>query len=118
MINYCDTEFQRQHRPYGTQDGHGGMAYEHQQEMRQIAQEQICALVPKMVEEICVNTWNEALQRIIGAIRYDVTACVKVALKNGREIFNDKRTEKIISEAIVKELRKELDKLGRMKIKF
>lgn len=54
-----------------TRDYHGGYARQHHAEMRQIALETVQEVVPKLVDEICTAIWNDALQRLVGAIDYD-----------------------------------------------
>ena len=39
----------------GTQDGHGGHAQEHYEEMRQIAQEEIAKVIPEIYREAYEN---------------------------------------------------------------
>ena len=53
---------------YFTRDGHGGHAFEHHQEMRQIALATINEVVPPMINDICIQICTEALQDVIGAI--------------------------------------------------
>ena len=48
----------------GTQDGHGGRSAEHREEMRQIAKEVVQEIAPQIAAQI----YNEALQRLVGAL--------------------------------------------------
>lgn len=110
--NLCAVSYMRQRS-----DTHGGHAEEHFEEMRQIAQAAIKAYVPPIVEETCARMWNEALERIVGAISYDVESNVKIAFSNGEEIFNDSKTQRIVSDAIMKAMKKELSKLKDINLK-
>lgn len=87
-----------------TRDGHGGRAEEHKAEMRQIAIEAIQQYVPQIAAEI----YNNALQRLIGAIHYDVESVVSVAVDGIGEIFNGHKVKKIISDRIMQELQARL----------
>ena len=87
-----------------TRDGHGGRAEEHKAEMRKIAEEAIYDLVPTISAEI----YNNAVQRLIGAIHYDVESVVSVAVDGIGEIFNGHKVKKIISDRIMQELQARL----------
>ena len=67
-------------------DTHGGHAAEHREEMAQIAQQVIMQTVPPLVEEICAKQWNEAAERLIGAIEWDIQEVVSVAFEDMGEI--------------------------------
>ena len=45
----------------GTQDGHGGHAQEHYEEMRQIAQEEITKVIPEIYREAYAQAMNNLL---------------------------------------------------------
>ena len=83
-----------------TQDGHGGHAREHREEMRKIAEDTINELVPKMCEEI----FNNAVSNLIGAIEYDVETCVSVSLDSAGKIFDSSELKKVLSKRIMDEL--------------
>lgn len=87
-----------------SRDMHGGRAEEHREEMRQIALETIQQYVPQIAAEI----YNNALQRLIGAIQYDVESVVSVAVDGIGEIFNGRKLKKIISDNILQEMKARL----------
>lgn len=87
-----------------TKDGHGGRAEEHRAEMRKIAIEVINEYVPQISAEI----YNNALQRLLGAIQYDVESVVSVAIDGIGEIFNGHKVKKIISDRIMQEMKTRL----------
>ena len=95
-----------------TRDGHGGKATEHKEEMRQIAIEVVNEYVPQIAAEI----YNNALQRLMGAIHYDVESVVSVAIDGIGEIFNGKKVKKIISDNIMQEMKARLTDMN-IKIK-
>ena len=100
-----------------TRDYHGGRAAQHHAEMRQIALQVVQEFVPRIVETICTEIWNDALQRLVGAMEYDVNTCVNIAFDDAEKIFKSKEAQKFISDKIVKELQREIDKIGTIKIR-
>ena len=91
----------------GTQDGHGGRSAEHREEMRQIAKEVVQELVPQIAAQI----YNDALQRLVGALQYDIETIVSVSLEDAKNIFNSSQCRRIISDRIMRELKARLDGL-------
>ena len=106
---------------YDTQDGHGGKRDLHLEEMREQAEIMIHQLVPKMIEaeieQKVIKTWNEAIPRLIGALRYDIEACVEIAFNNGEDIFRSSKVQKYISDQIMNSLIMELSKIKGITIK-
>lgn len=100
-----------------TRDYHGGYARQHHAEMRQIALQTVQEVAPKLVDEICTAIWNDALQRLVGAMEYDVNTCVSIAFDDAEKIFKSKEAQRFISDKIVKELQREIDKIGTIKIR-
>lgn len=73
--------------------------------------------MPQIVETICTAIWNGALQRLVGAMEYDVNTCVSIAFDDAEKIFKSKEAQKFISDKIAKELQREIDKIGTIKIR-
>ena len=96
----------------GTQDGHGGRAAEHRAEMEQIAEriteQKIAAIVP----QIQAAALQQARDELLRAIAFDVETVVQVALHNGETIFRDKKTQRVIADNIMREIRKRLDRFA------
>jgi len=101
MKNYFTYDFPGD----GMRDFHGGHAEQHRREMRQIAIEEIHRLVPKMATEI----YNAAIERLIGAIQYDIETCVSVALESVGEIYNDKKFKQVLSNEIMQKIKAQVD---------
>ena len=121
---YGSSAFVRKGEPLGknyfdnpTRDYHGGRAAQHHAEMRQIALQVVQEFVPRIVETICTEIWNGALQRLVGAMEYDVNTCVSIAFDDAEKIFKSKEAQKFVSDKIVKELQREIDKIGTIKIR-
>ena len=88
----------------GTQDGHGGRAAEHRAEMEQIAQKKIAEMIPEIQRTAYISAYND----IVNALSFDVTTAVSVAFANGAQIFYDSKTQKVIADAVMREVRKGL----------
>ena len=87
-----------------TQDGHGGRAEEHREEMVQIAEEKIKAMVPQIVREIYI----QSLENELRGLQYDIETIVEIAFNDGMEIFKSSKARKAVSDAIYKEILKGL----------
>lgn len=87
-----------------TQDGHGGRAEEHREEMVQIAEEKIKAMVPQIVREIYIQSLEDELR----GLQYDIETIVEIAFNDGMEIFKSSKARKAVSDAIYKEILKGL----------
>ncbi len=103
---------------YFERDGHGGHGIEHRKEMASIALQIMQDNLPRMIESICLDIWNSALNRLIGAIEYDINTVVQIAINDANEIFTGKQVSKFISNAIMKNLVSEIDKIRDIKIKL
>lgn len=87
-----------------TQDGHGGHAAEHRREMQTIAKEAVFEYAP----EIAASIYNTAIERLVGALQYDIDTIVSVSLQDAGEIFNSSKCRKVISDRIMKEIKAQL----------
>lgn len=96
-----------------TQDGHGGRAEEHREEMVQIAEEKIKAMVPQIVREIYIQSLEDELR----GLQYDIETIVEIAFNDGMEIFKSSKARKAVSDAIYKEILKGLKDV-RVKVKL
>lgn len=72
----------------------------------EIADQKIAAIVPQIQAVALQQARNELLR----AIAFDVETVVQVALHNGETIFRDKKTQRVIAENIMREIRKRLDR--------
>ena len=88
----------------GTQDGHGGRSAEHRAEMEQIAQKKIAEMIPEIQRSAYISAYND----IVNALSFDVTTAVSVAFTNGAQIFYDSKTQKVIADAVMREVKKGL----------
>ena len=99
-----------------TQDGHGGRAEEHRAEMEEIARrvyaeerEKDTESAERMMWEIAYIAYKQAIDDFLRALEYDVESITKIGINGCREIFEDKKTQKFISDHIMKEIIKRLN---------
>jgi uncharacterized hydantoinase/oxoprolinase family protein len=59
--------------------------------------------------EIAHQAYREAIEDILHALEYDIESIVKIGIDGCRDIFEDKKTQKFISDHIIKEIRKRLN---------
>ena len=94
---------------YRTQDGHGGRAAEHRAEMEQIAERIADRKIAAIIPQIQAEALQQARDDLLRAFAVDVKTVVEVAFENGERIFRDKRTQRVIADSIMREIKKRLD---------
>lgn len=92
----------------GNSDGHGGHGPKHRAEMRQIAEEIAEQKLSTIIPQIQATALQQARDDLLRAIAFDVETVVQVALHNGETIFRDSKTQRIIADSIMREIRKRL----------
>ena len=70
-----------------------------------IAEQKIAAIIP----QIQAAALQQARDDLLRAFAVDVETVVEVAFANGEKIFRDKKTQKVIADSIMREIRKRLD---------
>ena len=70
-----------------------------------IAEQKIAAIVP----QIQATALQQARDELLRAIAFDVETVVEVAFQNGEKIWRDSKTQKVVAESIMREIRKRLD---------
>ena len=102
-------------RSVGTQDGHGGRAAEHREEMKEIAREvfeiERAKLMDEMEDRIRTaqyQAYEQALNDVIRVLEYDIHSVTKIGIEGCREIFEGEKAQKFISDQIMKCITKEL----------
>ena len=90
------------------QDGHGGHGPEHRREMEEIADAIAQKRITEMIPEIQRAATEQAYNNLLEALSFDVTSAVNIGFENGKSIFNDSKTQKVIADAVMKEVRKQL----------
>ena len=95
-----------------TQDGHGGKAEEHRAEMENVARK-ICAEELAQIEsrmyEIAYQAYRQAVEDVLRALEYDIESVTRIGIEGCRDIFEDKKVQKFISDYVMREIRKQLN---------
>ena len=100
---------------FDTQDGHGGRAEEHRQEMENVARtvcaEELAHFESRMYE-IAYQAYQQAIEDVLRALEYDIESVTRIGIDGCRDIFEDKKAQKFISDHIMRELQKQLNGKG------
>lgn len=95
-----------------TQVGHGGRSKEHREEMEAIARnvyaEELAQMESRM-HEIAYQAYKQAIEDILHALEYDIESVTRIGIDGCRDIFEDKKAQKFISDHIMKEIQKQLN---------
>ena len=73
--------------------------------MAQIAEEKLAAIIL----EIQKAALQQARDDLLRAISFDVETVVSIAFANGERIWRDSKTQKVVADSIMREIRKRLD---------
>lgn len=76
--------------------------------MRQIAEEIAEQKLAAIIPQIQTAALQQARDDLLRAFAVDVETVVEVAFANGEKIFRDKKTQKVIADSIMREIRKRL----------
>lgn len=97
---------------FDTQDGHGGKAAEHREEMEAVARA-VCAEALAQFEsriyEIAYQAYRQAIEDFLHALEYDIESVTRIGIEGCRDIFEDKKAQKFISDHIMREIQKQLN---------
>ena len=98
-----------------TQDGHGGRAEQHRSEMEDIAREVYAEEHARLMEEIDekirvaqYQAYNQALEDVMRVLEYDIKSVTRIGIEGCRDIFEDQKAQKFISDHVIKAIKKEL----------
>ena len=91
------------------QDGHGGNAEEHRREMAQIADQIVQQRIADIIPDIQRAATENAYSNLLKALSFDVTSAVNIGFENAETIFRDSKTQKVVADAIMQEIRKQLE---------
>lgn len=70
-----------------------------------IAEEKLAAIIP----QIQAAALQQAREDLLRAISFDVETVVSIAFANGESIWRDSKTQKVIADSLMREIRKHLD---------
>lgn len=77
--------------------------------MAQIAEEMADRKIAAIIPQIQTAALQQARDDLLRAFAVDVETIVQVAFQNGETIFRDKKTQRVIADNIMREIRKRLD---------
>ena len=87
---------------------HGGHSEEHRREMMQIAEQVVAQKLNDVIPEIQRAAYSTAYNDFVNALSFDVESAVSIGFANGEAIFRDKKTQKVVADAVMHEIRKQL----------
>ena len=93
---------------YNKNDGHGGHGPEHRREMEMIAEAVARQQIAEAIPGIQRAATEQAYNGILEALSFDVTSAVSIGMENAETIFRDKKTQKVIADAVMKEVKRQL----------
>ena len=65
--------------------------------------------IKEMMYETMYGAYSQAIKDFLGALEYDVESVTRIGLDGCRDIFEDKKAQKFISDHIMKEVEKRLN---------
>lgn len=74
---------------------------------KQIAQQMIAEAIPEIQRNAYVSAYNNLVQ----ALDFDISTAVSIAFENGAQIFYDSKTQRIIANAVMQEIKKGLSQI-------
>lgn len=69
-----------------------------------IAQQKIADVIP----EIQRAATEQAYGNLLKALSFDVSSAVEIGFANGESIFRDSKTQKVVADAVMREIKKQL----------
>ena len=98
-----------------SQELHGGRAVEHCLEMQKIARivfekekEKLMYEIKQWILEAQQQAYEQALQDVMRVLEYDIESVTKIGIEGCRDIFEDQKAQKFISDHVIKAIQKEL----------
>lgn len=92
----------------GTNDGHGGHALLHFQQMKRIAEQVAEKKIYELVPEIAKEIYNQSLTNLMSGLTKDVETYVTVSIEDTKNIINESKCRKVITDNIMKCLKENL----------
>ena len=73
----------------------------------QVVQQKLNDVIP----EIQRTAYSTAYNDFVNALSFDVGTAVNIGFANGEEIFRDKKTQKVVADAVMEQVSKYLKKM-------
>ena len=64
-----------------------------------------------MIPEIKRAATEQAYNGLLEALSFDVTSAVNIGFENVESIFKDKKTQKVVADAVMQEIKKGLSQI-------
>lgn len=71
----------------------------------QIVQQRLTEIIPEIQRAATEQAYNNLLE----ALSFDITSAVNIGFENGESIFKDKKTQKMVADSLMREIRKRLN---------
>lgn len=79
--------------------------------MQFIAEQVVQQKLNDVIPEIQRAAYSTAYNDFVNTLSFDVGSAVNIGFANGEAIFKDKKTQKVVAEAVMNEVRKQLKKM-------
>ena len=73
----------------------------------QVVQQKLNDVIPEIQRAAYSTAYND----FVNALSFDVTSAVNIGFENAESIFRDKKTQKVVADAVMKEVKKHLSKI-------
>ena len=77
--------------------------------MEQIAERKADEKLAAIIPQIQAAALRQARDDLLRAIAFDVETVVSIAFANGETIWRDSKTQKVVADSLMREIRKRLD---------
>lgn len=79
--------------------------------MAMIAEQVVQQKLNDVIPEIQRTAYSTAYNDFVNALSFDVGTAVNIGFANGEEIFRDKKTQKVVADAVMEQVSKYLKKM-------
>ena len=73
----------------------------------QVVQQKLNDIIPEIQRQAYSTAYND----LVDALSFDVESAVNIGFANGESIFKDKKTQKVVANAVMNEVRKQLKRM-------
>lgn len=73
----------------------------------QVVQQKLNDVIPEIQRAAYSTAYND----FVNALSFDVGTAVNIGFANGEEIFRDQKTQKVVADAVMEQVKKYLQKM-------
>lgn len=73
--------------------------------------------IPSAIEEYGRTVWTQLINNLVGMLQTDIYSQVNVGFEGLREVFYGEKCQKYISDSIMKQMKKELNRMKNVSVK-